>query len=536
VSTSEDSVGKYHLLASLGRGGMADVFLATAGGPHGFSKLAVIKRLRTHLTEDAAVLGMFLDEARLAARLNHPNVIHTYEVGEHEGRYFIVMEYLDGQPLNRIVHRAVTRSGMLSSSIVVRVVIDALTGLHYAHELRDYDDAPIHLVHRDISPHNVFVTYEGQVKVVDFGIAKAALSRTQTEVGTLKGKVAYMAPEQAMGRDVDRRSDLFSMGTLLWESLTGRRLFSGETAAASLNRVFHATIPAPSSLASGIDSGLDAIVAKALERDRANRFQSAQEMRQALVAWGRGPGRIAEQEEVGRLVSELFQDVRQTVHAQIRAHMDLRTKQAHFQGTRALAHTATGLPAIRVDGDPDSERQGGSGASDVRRSVGSSTAPITVSAYAGSDKRRALLLGGLGLGGLLFVLLLVVALVRSPDSGATSTQSGAASAATDPGAVALPVTATTTTPPASSPSPEPLAAAPTTPAAPTAPAAPGPPRVRYWLPQRPSAASGPGSGRAQAGAGSSPESASPQGPSPVLAPPPKPTVRSLDTSDPWARP
>src|SRR4051794_24667437 len=186
--TPTTAFGKYQLFASLGRGGMADVFLAVARGQMGFNKLAVIKRLRQALAEESAFRTMFLDEARLAARLSHPNIVHTYEVGEQNGVYFIAMEYLEGQSLNKVLKEAMRRNVPIEPGVVVRIISDALAGLGYAHELRDYDGRPLNVIHRDISPHNIFVTYDGFTKVVDFGIAKAALSSNETEVGVLKGK------------------------------------------------------------------------------------------------------------------------------------------------------------------------------------------------------------------------------------------------------------------------------------------------------------------------------------------------------------
>src|SRR5579864_5693563 len=162
-SIDQMAIGKYHLFASLGRGGMADVFLAVARGPMGFNKLVVVKRLRT---QEATLVSMFLDEARLSARLNHPNIVHTYEVGECGGDYFIAMEYLEGQSLNEILKQAIRTQANFGVNLAVRVIADALAGLHYAHELMDYDGTSLRIVHRDISPHNVFVTYDGQVKLV----------------------------------------------------------------------------------------------------------------------------------------------------------------------------------------------------------------------------------------------------------------------------------------------------------------------------------------------------------------------------------
>src|SRR5438477_12370279 len=197
------TLGRYHVIAKLGQGGMANVFLTVAPGPAGVQKRLVVKELRAELAYDAYIRTMFLDEARLAARLNHPNVVQTYEVGEENWHYFIAMEYLEGQALNRLWRR--TDRGGLPLEAQLRILADALGGLHYAHELTDFDGTPLHVVHRDMSPHNVFVTYDGQVKLVDFGIAKAASARGSTKNGMFKGKVTYASPEQVLSAPLDRR-------------------------------------------------------------------------------------------------------------------------------------------------------------------------------------------------------------------------------------------------------------------------------------------------------------------------------------------
>ncbi len=337
------SFGKYKLFASLGRGGMADVFLAVARGPLGFNKLVVVKRLRTTLADDESFLNMFLDEARLAARLNHPNVVHTYEVGEQDGSYFIAMEYLEGQSLNRVIKDLAKRGEQLDEGVCARIVADALAGLHHAHTLRDYDGKPLEIVHRDVSPHNVFVTYDGQVKLVDFGIAKAASSSTVTEVGVLKGKVAYMAPEQAMGAPVDCRADVFGMGVVLWELLARRRLLAGDTAAATLHRLLNEPIPSISSVRD-VDAGLAAIVARALEKEADRRYQSAQEMREAIEAWIRVTGRDVRQEEIGAQITHLFHDVRDEVKRQVQEQMAMAAN-ASSSGDVAAAVVESGRTA-----------------------------------------------------------------------------------------------------------------------------------------------------------------------------------------------
>ena len=207
---------------------MADVFLAVQSGPtgSGFQKLMVVKRLRQNLADEPEFVAMLVDEARIAARLNHPNVVQTNEVGELNGQYFIAMEYLDGQPLHRIQHRNAQRqkdgaTAPFSKDLQYVVLLDVLAGLHHAHELLDYDGTPLQIVHRDMTPHNIFVTYEGQVKVVDFGIARAVGRSAETRQGIIKGKVRYMAPEQAIGHNVDRRADVFAIGIILWEVASG---------------------------------------------------------------------------------------------------------------------------------------------------------------------------------------------------------------------------------------------------------------------------------------------------------------------------
>ena len=326
--------GKYQLFATLGKGGMADVFLSVARGQMGFNKLAVIKRLKAALAQDPAFRNMFLDEARLAARLNHPNIVHTYEVGEAQGVYFIAMEYLEGQPLNKVIKEAIRNEQRVPPEIAVRMIADALAGLGYAHELKDYDGRPLNVIHRDISPHNLFVTYDGHTKLVDFGIAKADTSSTETEVGVLKGKVSYMSPEQAMGQRLDARSDLFAMGIVLWELLTHRRLLQGESAANTLHKLMSEPIPHVADMQPDIDMELDRIVAVALEKDPNRRFQSAVEMREALEIW-LSTNRVRT-EDVSRTMLALFANVRSEVQKQVQRHMALIAPASNTSELQAI--------------------------------------------------------------------------------------------------------------------------------------------------------------------------------------------------------
>lgn len=318
---SQASFGKYHIFATLGRGGMADVYLSVARGPIGFNKLVVVKRLRANLADEAAFREMFLDEARLAARLNHPNIVNTYEVGEHKDSYYIAMEYLEGQPLNKVLKDSIRGRVPLSYALCARIAADGLAGLHYAHELTDYDGRPLKIIHRDISPHNLFVTYEGQVKVVDFGIAKAALSSTETEAGVLKGKVAYMAPEQAIGAAIDCRADVFSMGVVLWELVARRRLFQGDNAAVTLHKLMNEPIPNVASVVPSVPAKLDAIIAKALSKDAEERYGSALEFKRALEEFISVSGESARPDVIAETMDTLFRSTRDEVSSKIRAYM-----------------------------------------------------------------------------------------------------------------------------------------------------------------------------------------------------------------------
>jgi serine/threonine protein kinase len=320
----ETVFGKYRLIAELAQGGMADVFLAVSTGPAGlgFSKLVVIKRLRQHLAKDPEFMAMLVDEARIAARLNHPNVIQTLEIGEAEGGYFLAMEYLDGQPLHRIRNRAKDR-GLSLNQVYYNALVDVLAGLHHAHELADYDGSPLRVVHRDVTPHNVFVTYNGQVKVVDFGIAKAVGRDTETRYGIIKGKAPYMAPEQAMAMPVNRRADIFSVGVMLWEAAVGERLWRGsKDDAAVVRRLIHGEYES-SPRAAGVDvpDAIDRICRRALAHLPDNRYATAAEFEADLAAYlEKSRSRLTDR-ETGAFVSDLFRENRAETKAIIETQL-----------------------------------------------------------------------------------------------------------------------------------------------------------------------------------------------------------------------
>jgi serine/threonine-protein kinase len=302
---------------------MADVYLGAAAGPAGFNKLVVIKRLRSG-SDDLGLVEMFLDEARLAARLNHPNIVHTYEVDASPEGYLLVMEYLEGQSMRRMAKALRTRDGRFDPVLAAHLISEVLEGLHYVHEMRDYDGSPLGIVHRDVSPQNLFVTYDGTVKVLDFGIAKGALNVTDTQNGVLKGKVSYMAPEQINGDAVDRRADIFSAGVVLWELLTGEKLFKGDVVE-TLRSVMSSPIRPPSSLARGIHPELDRIVMKALARFPSERFHTALEMNKALSDLVRSTGRVVRREDVAAQMQEVFGDVRETMARTVQMYMASRS-------------------------------------------------------------------------------------------------------------------------------------------------------------------------------------------------------------------
>src|SRR5580692_7078687 len=277
---AQDLAGKYRLIAELGQGGMATVYLAVAMGNSGFRKLAVVKLLRPEFAVDEEFIQMFLDEARLCARLSHPNIVHTYDVGVDDSGHLIAMEYLDGVSMHAATSKLGRNGGPFTFPLQAKALLEVIEGLRYAHELKDYDGTSLQIVHRDVTPHNIFVTYDGQVKLLDFGIAKAATSSVQTATGVIKGKLTYMAPEQALGDPVDGRADIYSVGVMLWEALTGRRRFPADLSdVAMFTRAASGEVPeAPPAETLGLPPEINAIINRSLAPKREDRYQSAGEL------------------------------------------------------------------------------------------------------------------------------------------------------------------------------------------------------------------------------------------------------------------
>ncbi len=322
MTTVPGAVKHYDLVASLGAGGMANVYLAFATGPEGFRKLVVVKKLHTTLADDPEFLGMFRQEARLAARLNHPNIVQTLDFGVEDDRYVIVMEYLEGQSLHAIQKKA--GAGQLPLANHLSILLQVLSALEYAHSLTDFDGTPLRIIHRDVSPHNVFVTYAGQTKLVDFGIAKALAQSSETTHGGTKGKVAYMAPEQERGDPLDARTDLFAVGVMLWEALVGHPLWIGLSDLAIISRLHFAEIPTPREANADVNPELEEVCLRALAHRPSDRFSDAAEFRHALERCIDGLGLRARPEETGKLVADLFAEDRHRLARLVGEHLSSR--------------------------------------------------------------------------------------------------------------------------------------------------------------------------------------------------------------------
>ncbi len=301
-------LGKYQLIRQLAIGGMAEVYLARANGIEGFQKKVVLKRILPQYATNEDFVRMFLSEARLAATLDHPNVVSVYDIGSTVGNYYFTMEYIRGQDVRAILkneHRH-QRSVPLGNALAITRGLCA--GLHYAHEKCGPDGKPLGIVHRDVSLSNIFVSYDGAVKILDFGVAKVAAHESQTRAGTLKGKIAYMSPEQCQGESLDRRSDVFAIGIILYELTTGTRLFTGDNEFAILQKIATKDVEPPSVRRANYPAALEQIVLKALRRDRNERYQSAQELQRALETFARDERLSLSNIDLSEYMKETFAD------------------------------------------------------------------------------------------------------------------------------------------------------------------------------------------------------------------------------------
>ncbi|MCZ7680014.1 MAG: serine/threonine protein kinase [Sandaracinaceae bacterium] len=344
AARAAERLGRYELLAPLGKGGMASVFLARLRGPSGFEKLLAIKRIHPALTEDPRFVDMFLDEARVAAALQHPNIAQVFELGHEGSVYFLAMEYLHGEHLGDVLGRAAKDRAPLPVELACWIVARVAEALHHAHEATDALGRPLSIIHRDVSPQNIFVTYAGNAKLTDFGVAKASSNVVETDTGTVKGKFAYMAPEQALGHEIDRRVDVFALGTVLWEALAGRRLFRAATDAQTLLNVTRCEVPPLPPIRREVSEDLDSIVQCALAADPSGRFETAGALARALSR---------------QCTDVSAEDVRAWMHAHFRAGGGAQARVRHGRRRGRGADGGAGGLELRGRRARRAERGGG---------------------------------------------------------------------------------------------------------------------------------------------------------------------------------
>jgi eukaryotic-like serine/threonine-protein kinase len=443
-------LGRYRLIARLGEGGMAHVYLALVRGPADVAKLFVIKQLRPELASDEEFRAMFLDEVRLATRLSHPNIVQTYEFAEHEGQPLIAMEYLDGQPM----HSVLTRVGRAAFPLAlhVHVLAEVLAGLQYAHGVSDFDGTPLGVVHRDVSPQNAFITYDGQVKLMDFGIAKASGSAAVTRAGVVKGKAGYIAPEQLALSDVDGRADVFAVGVMLWEALAQRRLTLGLSDAVVLCKRSVGQWPSVDEIGGAPPPALVAICARATASHPDERYPNAKAFRDDLVAYLASIGAPPAAEALAALTSQHFAEERAKIKALVDQEFRAGRGTGEFNPSNALPSFATAPTAdgsvpvhvVSVGTDGSGARPGADGVTPSRPygyGPASSLAPAPdgapgAGAKPASKRGRAVALGA---GAALALAAFGLARAFSPPAGGVAT--GAAKAPLAPPSAAAPAPA-----------------------------------------------------------------------------------------------
>jgi serine/threonine-protein kinase len=301
--------GKYKLLERIAVGGMAEVFLAVRPGLEGFEKTLAIKRIRPHLSNEEAFVKMFLNEAKLAAQLQHPNIVQIFDLGKINQSYYIAMEYISGRDMSRVIPKAEKMGIPFPIEYALSIAASVLDGLAYAHTKTDDFGVPLHIVHRDITPENIMVGWNGNVKILDFGIAKATIQTDQTKAGEIKGKLAYMSPEQGMGKVLDARSDIFALGVVLYEWITGYKMFTGENEMAILKSIVDGRIYPPSYFREDIPEAIEDILMKALAKDREQRYQTARDMQFDILGWLQGDAEFSPSSaHVANFMKQIFLD------------------------------------------------------------------------------------------------------------------------------------------------------------------------------------------------------------------------------------
>jgi serine/threonine protein kinase len=414
------TLGRYEILGALARGGMATVYLGRHSGEAGFKRLYAIKVLHPHLADDGSFVDMLLDEARIAARLHHPNVVPIVDLGSQDGSHYVVMEYVEGCSLSALLAKY---RDSRPPRLIVPLVLDALAGLDAAHSLTDDDGKSLGLVHRDVSPQNILVGVDGSARITDFGIAKAASKINSTQPGQLKGKLAFMAPEQLKNAsNVDARTDVFAAGAMLWSALTGRRLFLGASDAETLNNVLTLEVPKPSTVGFQPPAELDEVCLRALEREPDKRYQTAAEMEDALRAAAEKAGVIGSKREVAEWLASAFGD-------------ELAERRAIIRGTDSSSRpsAASQISGFRVIPAVGASSLTPSGATQDEIPIET----VDMPAAADGQRRKRIMIAA-ALGGA--VLLAVVGFALH------SSAPPAAAAATPPAPVTATATATATAP------------------------------------------------------------------------------------------
>jgi predicted Ser/Thr protein kinase len=338
-------LGKYELIRRLAVGGMGEVFLARQRGEAGFDRRVVVKRMLPDLAESPDLVSLFIDEARIAAHLAHPNVVQVLDFGSDDGTYFMSMEYVAGENLARVLERAERADTRLPRDMAVHIVAEMARGLDAAHNATDADDKPLGIVHRDVSPHNVLVSYAGDVKLMDFGIAKASNKVHRTEAGVIRGKLSYMSPEQANGVELDARSDLFAVGIMLWELTLGQRLFDGDSAPEILRKVLEAPIPSPRAIDPEYPPALEYAVMACLERDVGKRTATAAELVASLRGYQAAADAHVNKADIGVLLRELFPEGSDEGDAVAGALTSSQAMTRELDGTADVSAAAASLSA-----------------------------------------------------------------------------------------------------------------------------------------------------------------------------------------------
>ncbi len=344
--------GKYLLLERLNVGGMAEVFVAKAFGVEGFERILAIKRILPTMAEDQEFINMFIDEARISVQLNHANIVHIHELGKYDDAYYIAMEYVPGRDLRTIVEHFRRDNGAMPVPQAVYIASKICEGLDYAHRRKDALGQELRIIHRDISPQNILVSYDGEVKLIDFGIAKAANRSQKTQAGILKGKFGYMSPEQVRGNPIDRRSDVFAVGVILYESLTGEKLFVGESDFSTLEKVRNAEVPRPRSLNPEIPAGLETIVMRALSREPDERYQWASELQEDLMKFLLARETLYSGKHLAAFMKELFPGELARENARMKQFAAVQ-RPAELEATGIVAAPTTSSRAISPARKPE---------------------------------------------------------------------------------------------------------------------------------------------------------------------------------------